>query len=507
MNKSKLTIRMIVLLAALIFMNLIQCNNGLAAENEVVVSIPAFDVSINDEMIDSYSMEYPLIVYNDITYFPLTWSWCNELGLVSGFTHEDGLYIANYRSYNKPETEHIYRSNAYRKGDSYKAMLPTYPIVINGRQIDNSSEAYPLLNFNNITYFPLTWDFVIEEFAWDMSWHQDIGFKLSSQGRIAEYSPGEHYSTEYTFTIEDYRDYSIVQKVTDLWKMSSQPNEYGDYTHIGNGGYDTFYKLDYSSSTTTKIDSKDTLDRPYNSGAISSVRIDEEFTGEGTMLSYEDKDLLDLSEMVNKNETISHLYTDQYSVNNKQIYKMEVFFDVDGKEIPPPYTPRKTFVFIDNGNEVLEQIDWPINQFFSNVYPYGKTGVYLCSNGKYFTSSRYNNGCGLVQLINEDMSSETLNNRYEDWNSMVALGMDDAGNLYLRNTWFPENDFAFQYSGRVSPVNDGFFKLDLEGKLKKIYPFIEAETVTITPTGDVYFDANWKETIIHLQTGKVIKLN
>jgi hypothetical protein len=105
------------------------------------------------------------------------------------------------------------------------------------------------------------------------------------------------------------------------------------------------------------------------------------------------------------------------------------------------------------------------------------------------------------------MSSEILNNQYEDWNSMVALGMDDAGNLYLRNTWFPDNDFAFQYKGRVSPVNDGFFKLDLEGELKKIYPFIEAETVTVTPTGDVYFDANWKETIIHLQTGKIIKLD
>jgi hypothetical protein len=49
--------------------------------------------------------------------------------------------------------------------------------------------------------------------------------------------------------------------------------------------------------------------------------------------------------------------------------------------------------------------------------------------------------------------------------------------------------------------------LDLEGKLINIYPFVEAETVTITPTGDVNFDANWNETIIHLQTGKIIKLD
>jgi hypothetical protein len=90
---------------------------------------------------------------------------------------------------------------------------------------------------------------------------------------------------------------------------------------------------------------------------------------------------------------------------------------------------------------------------------------------------------------------------------MVALGMDDEGKLYLRNTWFPDNDFAFQYNGTVSPVNDGFFTLDLEGKLEKIYPFIEAETVTVTPTGNVYFDVNWNETIIHLQTGKIIKLD
>ena len=506
MNRSSFTMRMIVLVVAFIFMILMSQNVALAAENEVVVTIPDFDVVINNEIIDSYSMEYPLIVYKDITYFPLTWSWCNELGLVLGFKQEDGLYIANYSSYNKPELEHIYRSNAYRKGDCYKAVLPSYTIVVNGRQIDNSSEAYPLLNFNNITYFPLTWDFVVEEFAWDMYWHQDSGFELSSQGRIADYGPSEQYSTEYVFTLEDYRDYSVIQRVTDLWKMSSEPNEYGTYKHLNDGGYDTFYKLDYSTNTASRIDSKDTLDTPYNSGAVTPVRIDE-FTGEGTVLSYEDKDLLDLSETVDENETIRDLYTDQYSVNNKKIYKIEVLFDVDGREIPPPYTPRKTFVFVDNGNEELKQIDWPENQIFSNVFPYGNTGVYLCSNGKYFTSSRYNNGCGLVQLIRDDMSLETLNNWYEDWNSMVALGMDDEGKLYLRNTWFPDNDFAFQYNGTVSPVNDGFFTLDLEGKLEKIYPFIEAETVTVTPTGNVYFDVNWNETIIHLQTGKIIKLD
>ena len=37
--------------------------------------------------------------------------------------------------------------------------LPTYKICINNQEIQSSYAQYPFLNYNNITYLPLTWDY------------------------------------------------------------------------------------------------------------------------------------------------------------------------------------------------------------------------------------------------------------------------------------------------------------------------------------------------------------
>ncbi|WP_347450736.1 hypothetical protein [Acetoanaerobium noterae] len=39
-----------------------------------------------------------------------------------------------------------------------KAMIPNFSVKINGTEINNSSSEYPVLNYNNITYIPLTSD-------------------------------------------------------------------------------------------------------------------------------------------------------------------------------------------------------------------------------------------------------------------------------------------------------------------------------------------------------------
>ena len=39
-----------------------------------------------------------------------------------------------------------------------KAMIPNFSVKINGTEINNTSSEYPVLNYNNITYIPLTSD-------------------------------------------------------------------------------------------------------------------------------------------------------------------------------------------------------------------------------------------------------------------------------------------------------------------------------------------------------------
>lgn len=478
-------------------------NDVLAKDNSVTITIPKFKVSVNEDVVDSTVMKYPMIVYNDITYFPLTWDWCRKLGLTSGYTKEEGLYIANYTSQSQ---EILDAGNYQAAGSKHTALIPTYPVFINGEQIDNSKETYPLINFRNITYFPLTWRFVVDEFGWEESWNNTSGFKLSTYGSLKEHLPGTHYNAISSYIVENYRDYSIVEKLIEERFISTEPNEHGEYSDNYVDRRYEYSKLDYDTNTLMKIESKETEDIPYDSGSVKGEEVSELFTSDNSTLSFKGDMLLDLSKDAGSGNSIDNVYATKHNINGMKVYLTSVFFTQGSISIPAPYTPSKNYVFIDKGDNVLHHLDsWPTDQTLSDIYPYGKDGIYLSSKGRIFGSARHNNGRGLVCLVKSDLSVTTLNDKWEDWNSLDAIGTDDAGNLYLLNTWFPDFESISAGSGIVSPIRDGYFRLDLNGQLTKIYPFVHGEATFVTPSGQVYLDTNWGNAILHLQSNTKIK--
>lgn len=127
-----------------------------AINYNVPVSLPSFQVEIDTQVRENLFSKYPLIVYNDITYFPLTFHDCNILGLSVQWTPEDGLVIDKKEGYAgemKDQSTDI--SNPER---DYAALVP-FPVRINGKQIDNTKEEYPVLFYRDITYIPWTWKF------------------------------------------------------------------------------------------------------------------------------------------------------------------------------------------------------------------------------------------------------------------------------------------------------------------------------------------------------------
>lgn len=65
-----------------------------AANNQVAVSIPGFSVSLNELKFDNNDQaKYPLLVYRDITYFPMTYYQSQLLNLSTAWTAEGGLVI------------------------------------------------------------------------------------------------------------------------------------------------------------------------------------------------------------------------------------------------------------------------------------------------------------------------------------------------------------------------------------------------------------------------------
>lgn len=149
---------------------------GWAADPHVTVTLPKFTVKFNGSEVKSEFRQYPLLVYKDITYVPMTWYDSRLLGLETGWSAQKGLSIGkgNVTSSYAP-----YASDT-RSRASARAAVPSFPVTINGKAVDNAKEAYPLLLFNNITYFPLTWKFAHDEFGWDYRWDAAAGLSITS---------------------------------------------------------------------------------------------------------------------------------------------------------------------------------------------------------------------------------------------------------------------------------------------------------------------------------------
>ena len=72
-------------------------------------------------MYDNQHAKYPLLVYHDVTYFPMTYQLTRSLGLVTGWEEGKGLYIAQHAEWGQEEPE---MTGNNRLGGRYEATVP-----------------------------------------------------------------------------------------------------------------------------------------------------------------------------------------------------------------------------------------------------------------------------------------------------------------------------------------------------------------------------------------------
>ena len=148
-----------------------------AAAGNVSITLPGFKVTLNGEVFNNNYSRFPLIVYKDVTYFPMTYNDCRFLGIESVWTgNTTGLFIDS--------TGVTAAFNPYltsqRNGRGYTAQVPAFPISVNGRAVDNSKEEYPIISFRDITYFPMTWKYCVDQFGWDYKFDAASGLVITS---------------------------------------------------------------------------------------------------------------------------------------------------------------------------------------------------------------------------------------------------------------------------------------------------------------------------------------
>ncbi len=150
----------------------------------LTVTIAKFPIIINCIDINNKNSKYPFLTYRNVTYFPMTRKFTCILGLETSCDSTTGLSVRKSEK-DKNISLDLDLGADNNLDEEYSVSIPTSDIILNDKLIDNESEEYPMLVFRGITYFPLTWKYVIDEFGWDLNWDSEKGLTINST-EIAE---------------------------------------------------------------------------------------------------------------------------------------------------------------------------------------------------------------------------------------------------------------------------------------------------------------------------------
>lgn len=451
------------LIAVLFMILILPTVSAFAAD--VKVLIPDYKVILNDNEIDYKNSLYPLISYKDITYFPMTYDYCRFMGMTTSWVEGEGLWIAYYPQAAAERFEApVYENKVNSKYN--KATLPEYPIYINGREIDNKTEEYPILNFRGVTYFPMTWNYANEEFCWKSVWSE--GVLTVSSG----------FDKNVRFTVMQQNDeYAILERLHsfDVWIDENTTTSGHDYK---------YYKLNFADDSLTEIE--------YDSANWKERDIrDTEVTVQNGKILCEGQILADIEYLKNSDADITdcRLYGYVQKFGDVEIYTIRVYYPTNAAIVyrsNEAYQYLKTESgFIRFNGEFTDEYD------ITNAVKYGDD-YYICGQKKAWKTNYWN-----FELfrINKDGGITYVNDLFPDHFSVELLGEHD-GKIYLRNLWNPTNVVQVygNQSRAVSAYNDGYFLFDGE-HLTKIAPYIHCDSEIVTSSGKLYALLGWKDKI------------
>jgi len=150
------------------------------AAKQVPVTLPDFSVTLDGVSYCSDYSKYPLLVYNNITYFPMTYYDSRLMALNVNWMWEGGLVIDLLTEQDFGNPAYYRELTTQKNAQRQSALISTKKITVNGTPINNQAETYPLLEFRDITYFPLTWRFAVKEFGWTYTFDAQNGLCIES---------------------------------------------------------------------------------------------------------------------------------------------------------------------------------------------------------------------------------------------------------------------------------------------------------------------------------------
>ena len=429
---------------------------SVSAENEVTVLIPDYEFILDKSSIYYQDSIYPILSYKDVTYFPMTYDYCRALHLSTSWVEGQGLFIAAH-----PQQGHTIPIYETCENPKYnKAFIVPYDVYIDGEKINMEEAEYPLLNFRDVTYFPLTYEYATEKFYWDIDFCEEGNRSLT----ITPYFHG-------------FGSSMIICKENDSFAI----------IHNLNDGL--YYRIDYKTDEIKSIDGYITPDE--NSRVVLETSHTLEIKDNRFVLN--DVPMAEIQALKNGTTTSDDVQVNyyEYTQNGLRFLDLSAYFHL---HIPAPYTPLEKYTYLyHNGQYVPLPCDDSYIKRAENI-----------GENLYFSSVKYTGFRGSTYLHHDlymmkpDGSTVYVNDMFPDYNSIKLLGQAN-GKLYVKCEWMPE-EYASSLNGNqysISPYHDGFFTFDGE-KLELLRRYTYSDNAVVSPEGDIYITVE--------QFGKIKKI-
>lgn len=409
------------------------------AASKVRVTIPEYSVTINGISVDVKS-QYPMINYKGITYVPMTWDFSRAMGLYTEWSEEAGLSVHQGVRTGRITGVIGDRIQGQTAGTTYAAHLVDYAVQVMGERTAPGEEAYPLLAFRDITYFPLTWHYAVDQFGWKLEWEDGRGLDIATQ------------QTRMLRRI-------VMDDEESLYVESAQTNRY----------YKVSKSLDAPPVLLSEEESGKIMKKlSEQEEANRSIGIPEgDYQGEGTArdgegnVSFQGIPLMSLKKIIAENDAY---YVQNPSYENKGVFVRDRIIPL-GEErylagltvfklthIPAPYTPRTEFLFIVDTKEGTAVQAEGFDQYASHVSCTDNRDCWVWSDSVKPDQIRTANAGnrGQLALLSSD-GRTTLYNSLLSAADIDVLHADANGELILKA-------YNNRLAGDAAGEWDGFYR-------------------------------------------------
>ena len=148
-----------------------------------VASLPACNVMLNGHWVVNSCRQYPLLQYKGIVYFPMTYYDCRFLGISTKWDSNTNTLEITKENISGSYRNYIWE---WENGRLNEISICNFNILVNGKEINNKKEEYPLITFRDVTYFPLTWRFAVDEFGWEYNYNDKNELIINADNYICK---------------------------------------------------------------------------------------------------------------------------------------------------------------------------------------------------------------------------------------------------------------------------------------------------------------------------------